>query len=142
MASFVRIRWETDSEALEPRDVNRVLVDCLSRGLSYSEAGKKAGVSERTVSRRMGDPNFRGQVAEGLRGAVADGSRRLVAAVPDAIDVLGELRGEKASARPGASTRLKACLGTIELAHKLATEQSLLTEVLRRLDRLEQEREP
>ena len=132
----------SDGTALDSPDATRLLVAALARGESYAAAASAAGVSVRTVERRMADPGFRALVSEALRGAVADGARMLVADTPDAVRTIRELRGEEASSKAGASTRLKAAIATIELADRLTTTQALLAHVMGRLGRLERTREP
>jgi hypothetical protein len=46
------------------RDRDEILVAALAAGMSYREAGAKAGLSERTVRRRMSESAFRERVAE------------------------------------------------------------------------------
>lgn len=127
---------------LEERDEARLLVTALARGDSYATAAQELGVSVRTVERRVADPAFRALLSEALRDAVADGARRLVASIPAAVDTLAALLGEEASAKPGASTRLKAAQATIELAERLTGSQAVLVQVLGRLARLEKSRGP
>ena len=73
------------------RDVDDLLVAALASGRSYREAGAAAGISERTVRRRMADPAFRGKVVE-LRGAEIDRTRGLILReAPAAVATLSRL---------------------------------------------------
>lgn len=116
----------SDGLTLELPDKTEVLVSALSRGESYEQAAKRAEISVRTVERRMADPAFAGLVSDAHRAAVERGAEQLVKAVPVAIDTLLELLGEDASAKPGASTRLKAAQATLDLANHLARTGVLL----------------
>jgi hypothetical protein len=92
------------------RDVDDVLAAALASGRSYREAGAAAGISERTVRRRMADPGFRGKVV-GLRGAEIERTRGLILReAPAAVAALSDLAAgaESESVRLGAA---KAVLG-------------------------------
>ena len=92
------------------RDVDDLLAAALASGRSYRAAGAAAGISERTVRRRMADPTFRGRVAE-LRGAEIDRTRGLILReAPAAVAALSDLAAgaESESVRLGAA---KAVLG-------------------------------
>ena len=67
---------------------DEVLVAALVAGHTYAEAGGVAGVSERTVRRRMADPGFAGVVSTRRGERVAAITGLLVTAGPEAIDVL------------------------------------------------------
>lgn len=92
------------------RDIDDLLVAALASGRSYREAGAAAGVSERTVRRRMADPGFRGKVVE-LRGAEIDRIRGLILReAPAAVAALSDLaaHAESESARLGAAKAVLA----------------------------------
>lgn len=58
---------DPDPDGLEVRDMqDELLKSALARGMSYRAAGDFAGVSQRTVARRMAIPAFAREVA-GLR---------------------------------------------------------------------------
>ena len=94
------------------RHVYDLLTAALASGRSYREAGAAAGISERTVRRRMADPGFRGKVVE-LRGAEIDRTRGLIVReAPAAVAALSEL----AAAAESESVRLGAARAVLGLA--------------------------
>lgn len=86
------------------------LVVALAAGLSNAEAAAQAGVSPRTLGRRMGDPVFRAKVEEAQQEILGRAVRRLCAAVEDAVVELHRLalKGESES------TRIRACLAIVQ----------------------------
>ncbi len=70
---------------------DEVLLDALATGLSYLEAGELAGLSARTVRRRMTAPDFAAELARRRAMRVSDVTGRLVAASERAVQVLLEL---------------------------------------------------
>jgi hypothetical protein len=60
----------------------------LATGATYAEAGRRAGVSERTIARWMSNPAFARSVSEKRSEHMNVGSGRLAAVVPDAVAVL------------------------------------------------------
>ena len=84
--------------------MNDLLIAALATGLTQDEAGKRAGVSERTVSRRLTDPNFRQKVADYRAGLLARTADRLIAAGVKAVAALEDLlQAGSESARLGAA---------------------------------------
>lgn len=80
------------------------LIAALAAGCTHAAAAEQAGVSERTVRRRLDDPAFRQQVeaarAEILDRAVAE----LTSAAVEAVEALRTLLGSEADyARLGAA---------------------------------------
>jgi hypothetical protein len=75
------------------RDTDRALVAALAAGRSQADAAASAGVSERTVRRRLGEAGFRSELdrlrAETVR-ATADALKR---AALQAVETLVELQG-------------------------------------------------
>ena len=68
-----------------------VLAPLLAAGSSYDEAAKVAGVSVRTVARKMASAEFRGEVAR-VRTAMIDAAAgKLTAAMANAVDTLTAL---------------------------------------------------
>jgi hypothetical protein len=70
-----------------------VLVSALARGTRYAAAGEAAGVSERTVRRRMSEPAFAAEVAQRrtqyvntVTGTLLAGADRAVAVLLNALD--------------------------------------------------------
>ena len=60
----------------------------LAAGATYYEAGRRAGVSERTIARWMSTPEFARSVSDRRSEHMSVGSGRLAAVVPDAVAVL------------------------------------------------------
>ena len=58
------------------RDADDLVAAALASGRSYREAGASAGVSERTVRRRVADPGFRGKTFFGARSPPDAGRRK------------------------------------------------------------------
>lgn len=71
-------------------DVDEVIIAALAAGQTYAEAAAIAGVSARTVRRRMSEPEFAREVStrRGEHMAVVTG--QLLSAGPDAVAVLRE----------------------------------------------------
>jgi hypothetical protein len=67
------------------------ILQALLAGASYVEAARVAGVGERTVRRRMADPEFRWQLAHHRAELLAVLRRRTVALAHQALDSLGEV---------------------------------------------------
>jgi len=101
----------------------------LAEGLSIVEAARQAGVSERTLRRRLARPDYRAEVAQ-LRGKMLDAALgQLIAATTAAVAVLVNLLEAKSeTVRLGAASRI--------LEHALELRE--LTEVEGRVQSLEQ----
>ena len=119
------------------------LVMALAAGLTNKQAAQEAGVSERTVVRRLGDPAFRKQVADARATTVEQAAARLTAASLLAVRTLLQLLEAESE-----SVRLSAAKGILELGAKMreASEleaqihalQERLTELEERRTRLEE----
>ena len=70
---------------------DEVLLDALATGLSYLDAGVLAGLSARTVRRRMTDPSFAAELARRRAMRVSDVTGRLLSVSGRAVQVLVEL---------------------------------------------------
>jgi transposase len=106
-----------------------VLVAALAAGATYVEAAKQAGVSERTVRRRMDDAEFRRQVDQARAEVLAQATARLSAASVEAVETLRGLLGS-----PLDFARLAAARAILEVGFKYR-EQLDLAE---RIEQLEQ----
>jgi len=118
---------DDDESPLTPQE--EVIVAALSTGASYGEAAEQAGVSARTVARRMGDAAFAKRVADLQRqhfGAIA-GS--LLAGGPEAVLTIRWIMAT--AERP--ADRLKAA--ALLLTHLRHVHQLVSVEV--RLDEIE-----
>jgi hypothetical protein len=117
-----------------PRRGDEVLVTALACGATVEGAARKAGLSERTVYRRLADPDFQSR----LRHERAELARRaaglLTAASLESVRTLVELQG---TALPPAA-RLGAARAVIGLGMKLREEVDLVDRVAELERRLEQ----
>ncbi|MFN8018953.1 MAG: hypothetical protein U0P45_12630 [Acidimicrobiales bacterium] len=73
---------------------DEIITAALIQGLSYPEAGKLAGVSAKTVQRRMADPTFAAQVTAGRLERASDITARLTDLSLKAVAVLDEAMDE------------------------------------------------
>jgi hypothetical protein len=104
----------------------------LATGATYAAAGTVAGVSERTVRRRMGDPRFAAEVSVRRGEQVATVSGLLVNAGADAVQVLSDsLRSDSEAVRLRAA-HLILTVGT-QLRHAHELEERLGALEARRL---------
>lgn len=72
-----------------------VLAAALAQGSTWVEAAKQAGVSQRTVGRRLADPGFKAQVAR-FRAELLDRALgRAADAATEAVETLRKLLGSK-----------------------------------------------
>ena len=99
-------------------------------GLSYPEAGKAAGVTSRTVSRRLEDADFHARVSRRRGERVAQVTGALTAMSTEALQVLRECMAEGRAA-----DRLRAAQLTLVLMSRLRHE----TEIEERLAALERQ---
>lgn len=108
---------------------NAVLATALASGATYAVAARQAGVSERTVKRRMTDPAFLAQVNEVHADTLQAGARKLAHLSGEAIDTMTDLM--RANRPP--NVRLGAARAVLETALRWQE----LAEMQRRLDNLE-----
>jgi hypothetical protein len=101
-------------ESADSESQDDVLALALARGATRQEAARVAGLSERTVYVRLGDPKFRLRVAE-FRRAMIDGAIGKLATIADkAADVLGRLLEEESP-----STRLRSAQAILDQLTRL-----------------------
>src|SRR5680860_1857829 len=74
---------------VDPQD--EVLAQALAEGASQVEAGNRAGVSDRTVRRRLREPAFRELVNQKRRDMITEASGRSSAQLNAAVATLTEL---------------------------------------------------
>jgi hypothetical protein len=88
-------RPPSGTAASEPRrrlhTQNELLIAALASGATHRDAGRTAGVSERTVRRRLEDVAFCERVAEAEGAYVEQVSRRLTGVAPRAVDTMVDL---------------------------------------------------
>jgi hypothetical protein len=97
------------------KNADEALALALAAGQTLRSAAEAAGVSERTATRRSGDPAFRRRVGELRADMVARSLGRMADGMSDAADVLRELLA------PGTppAVRLGAARSLLELGVKL-----------------------
>ncbi len=81
----------TGSPDNDPTD--ELLIAGLAEGWTHAEAGKQAGVSAKTVQRRLKDPEFAGAVARRRRERVERLTAQLITASDAAVCVLRDALG-------------------------------------------------
>ena len=86
------------------------LIELLGRGTTQAEAGRLTGMSARTVSRRLDDPAFSGQVERFRAGLLEAATGRLADLADAALDSLKSLL----SSTTTPSVRLKAATCVLE----------------------------
>lgn len=89
-----------------------LLLPLLAAGLSYADAAAQAGVSERTVKRRMADPSFKRAVATQQHHNARETSAQLQQLTRTALDALRDLLERETAA----GVRLAASRTVLEQA--------------------------
>ena len=116
------------------------LVVALAAGMTRQQAAKQAGVSLRTVARRLNDPAFRQQIVEARATTAEQIMARLTAGGLLAVQaLLGLLSAESESARLGAARAI------LELGVKFRETEELEARIRafqERLTALEERRGP
>jgi hypothetical protein len=97
------------------------LLLALAAGAYVEHAAEHAGVSERTVYRRLADPAFRADMRAIRREMFEQATARLVAASASAATTLAELAEEGQRE----ATRVAVARAVLELALKLRTADEL-----------------
>ncbi len=93
------------------RSADMLLVSALAAGLSQPAAARHAGVSERTVRRRLEDAEFAANVDQARAAVVERTSAQLLGATEQAVAALRDL---VESAPP--AVRVRAALGLLTTA--------------------------
>ncbi len=96
------------------------LVVALAAGLTNKQAAKEAGVSERTVVRRLADDEFRRQVTEARATTVEQAAARLTSASLAAVKALLQLLDAESE-----SVRLGSARAILEMGIKFRESQEL-----------------
>lgn len=94
------------------RSVQDVLVAALASGATHAAAGRTAGVSERTVRRRLDEPEFHALVVAERAALVGRTSARLTGLCTAGVDTLQDLL----SVDVAPPVRLRAALGLLDAA--------------------------
>jgi hypothetical protein len=113
------------------RNADPLLIAALAGGATNQDAARRAGVSEKTVYRRLDDPTFRQQVADARAGLVTRAVAMLAEAGTEAVRTL---RALLADGTPPA-VRLGAARAVLELGTRLRESE----ELERRLAALEEQ---
>lgn len=99
---------------------DEIIVSALTTGSSYSEAGELAGVSGRTVARRMEDTSFARLVAERRKEQVVAVAGRVSSLTTEAITAVEDCLSDES-----ARTRLAAAKLLLEWSFKLRRDEDL-----------------
>jgi hypothetical protein len=98
----------------------------LAAGLSITKAAAKAGVGERTVYRRLKDPDFRRRVSEAREAMVAKTVGRLAALGNLAV---GQLHGLLSRETTGEQVRLGAARAALDFLFRSNEQYTLAKQV-------------
>jgi len=107
----------------------QTVILALLNGMSARAAGRKAGLSERTVYRLKREPEFQRELSDTARALFSESLEVLRASVPDAVAELVRLRKRSKSE----AVRLRA----VQLVFSVLAHADL-DDVLDRLERLEE----
>lgn len=99
---------------------DEILIEALASGMAYSDAGKLGGVTGRTVSRRMEDPEFRARVSRRRGERVAQVTGALTDMSTEALQVLRDCMAEE---RP--ADRLRAAQLVLVMMSRLRHETEI-----------------
>ncbi len=116
------------------------LVVALAAGLTNKQAAKEAGVSERTVIRRLSDPAFKRRVEEARAETLAQTSARLTAVGIAAVRTLLRLLDADSE-----QVRLAAAKSILDMGVRLreaSDHEARIAELQDRLNQLEGLRGP
>ncbi len=106
-------------------DRDELLIAALVVGGTYAAAGEVGGVSERTVRRRMTDPDFAAEVSRRRGERVAGIAGQLVSIGPDAIDVIRDCMAADTAAVRLRAAQLALALG-VQFRHGQELEARLV----------------
>lgn len=126
------------------------LLAALVSGATYAQAAEVAGLSQRTVTRRMADPDFRARFEEARDAAAREAADALVAALTTTARVLGSAQGAAASAMlqllrsDDEGTRFRAAKDLLDRGERRAADlmEVRLAELEDRLDSIESTEAP
>jgi hypothetical protein len=113
---------------------DQALILALLQGKSLSEAARASGLSERTVSRRLGNPDFQGQLNEARRRVLA---RAVNLLVDGALAASTQLR-LLATTATQESIRLAAARSVLEYAFKGIEFADLVQEIAELREQVQQ----
>ena len=119
------------ARSLKQEHADDVVVAALAGGATEVEAGRRAGVSDRTVRRRLQDPAFVDRVRRVRYEMMQRAAGQSAGYVSAAVDVLHDLLQSESDA-----TRLRAAQLMIDVARRLVVDSDVLVR-LKRLERIE-----
>jgi hypothetical protein len=96
------------------------LVVALAAGLTHQQPARQAGISERTVRRRLADPAFKQRIAETRAATIEQATAQLAAARLQAVQKLVQLLGGESE-----STQFHAAKAILELGMKFHEVQQV-----------------
>lgn len=111
---------------------NDILAVALARGATYAEAGALAGVAERTVRRRLEEPEFMVLLTRRKDEIIGHTVDRLTGLTSAALDTLDQL---VSSPETPAGVRLRAALGILS-AHRSGRDNHEVEARLRAVEEL------
>ena len=114
-----------------------VLVAALAAGCTYEDAARQAGVSERTVRRRLDDPGFRKQVDAARGEMISRAVAQLSAAATEAVGTLRELLASELD-----FARLGAARAILEVGFKYREQLDLAERITALEEQLGQGEQP
>jgi len=120
----------TDHERGSTQD--DIVAAALASGATHREAGDAAGMSERTVRRRLEQPEFRAQVSTRRDELVTRTTDRLTGLTTTAVDTLASLIS---SAETPAGVKLRAAMGILAV-HRVWRDATEMENRLRLLEDL------
>jgi hypothetical protein len=103
------------------RKTDQALIVALSCGATVENAARQVGVSERTVFRRLKDPEFQERVAAATQDMVLRTTNMLTAASLESVKTLLRLQGQGVPY----SVQLGAARAVVDLATKLREHADL-----------------
>lgn len=112
------------------RNADSLLIAALAAGKTQSEAAHHAGVSLRTVARRVDEPDFRQAVLETRAALIEQATGKLAESTTRAADALIELLADES-----ATVRLSAARSLLDYAGRYV-ETGDLTERISRIEAL------
>lgn len=111
-------------------DADDLLIVALAGGKTHKDAAESAGVSVRTVRRRLADPAFKAEVQQARAALVSDAAGRLTSGMTAAVIQL-----QKLLFHDDPVIQLRAAVKAIELGVRLHE----VTDLEKRLSELEQQ---
>lgn len=124
---------EADEQLTAREAQDEILIEALASGMSFPDAGKLGGVTGRTVSRRMEDPDFQARVSRRRGERVTQVTGALTDMSTEALQVLRDCMAEgRAADRLRAAQMVLLMMSRLrhetEIEDRLANVERLLQE--------------